>query len=519
MGNLMKLRFDNALIYNIEDINSSFAKGSLKVMYVGANRNGSYISKDTVQAALPSLYNVPIVCHWDYESGEIGSHDVELVQDDRGLRLRNLTEPCGVVPEHATFSFQVDIDEDGNEHEYLVIDGVILWKRQDVYLHIMDDLGGRVDHSMEITVTESAHDDATGLFVIKAFEFTALCLLEAAEPCFQGSELELFSVDHFKQKTAEMMAELREMYAKINPSPEKVDINNKKNYTEGGEVLEEKISLAAEYGITIDDLDFAVDDFSMEELREKFAEIKEENERKAFELAGQLMEEIRSALAEETVEREWGPMPRYWFVDYDPDKGEVYAHDEADWYLYGFAYSMNGDHVVIDFDSKKRMKFAIVEFDEGEQASPFGAAFEMIAEKYRQNDTDWNSKFSEASEKIEQMTASINEMTESLSELESLREYKLNTEAAIADAQRADVLSKFTELVGIEEFDQLSGNCSEFTAEELEEKCFAIRGRNIQQLKFSVEPKVSKIKIDKVRPADNDPEPYGDLFVKYGRDK
>jgi multidrug resistance efflux pump len=143
----------------------------------------------------------------------------------------------------------------------------------------------------------------------------------------------------------------------------------------------------------------------------------------------------------------------------------------------------------------------------------------MIAEKYRQNDTDWNSKFSEASEKIEQMTASINEMTESLSELESLREYKLNTEAAIADAQRADVLSKFTELVGIEEFDQLSGNCSEFTAEELEEKCFAIRGRNIQQLKFSVEPKVSKIKIDKVRPADNDPEPYGDLFVKYGRDK
>ena len=49
---------------------------------------------------------------------------------------------------------------------------------------------------------------------------------------------------------------------------------------------------------------------------------------------------------------------------------EVYCWDRNDWLLYGFGYKLNGDSVVIDFESKKRKKYTIVDFDEGEQPSP-----------------------------------------------------------------------------------------------------------------------------------------------------
>ena len=154
MNHLMKLRFDDASITNLEDINPSFASGNLKVMYTGENPNGTNFSKEVIEAALPTIRNVPIVAHYDAEENEIGSHDMEVVADKEGnLRLRNLTEPCGVVPESAEATFTVENDDNGVAHEYLNISPVILWKRQEVYRHIVDDLEGRVDHSMEINVT------------------------------------------------------------------------------------------------------------------------------------------------------------------------------------------------------------------------------------------------------------------------------------------------------------------------------------------------------------------------------
>ena len=146
MGVMMSIPYaldECAAIYNVRDLNSSFALGSIKVMYTGPNRNGSSFSKESVTRALPSLKNVPIVCHYDYEENEIGGHDVEAVASPDGkLTIRNLTSPIGVVPEAAKFRFETSPDENGTEHEYLVVDNVILWKRQDAYSHIVNDLNG-----------------------------------------------------------------------------------------------------------------------------------------------------------------------------------------------------------------------------------------------------------------------------------------------------------------------------------------------------------------------------------------
>ena len=328
MKQMMNLfyEFDNASVYDIHEVNSSFASGSLKVLYLGENRNGSSFTKEAVERALPSLKNVPIVCHWDYESGQIGGHDMELVcSDDGGMRIRNLTEPCGVVPDHAKFRFSVEEDSNGYEHEYLVIDGVLLWKRQDVYKHIVDDLDGKVKHSMEINVIDG-HQGSNGYFAIDNFEFTALCLLESCEPCFQGSEVELYSATAFKKQMEQMMAELKECYNLLDTPDEKGFAEE--SLTEGG-------------NMTLDN-----NTETIEEVVEEFADVQNEDdveqvdscedepetpeeETESYALTSEIESEIRRVLCNmETVDTPWGPEPRYWYHDCDFDLHEVYCIDE-----------------------------------------------------------------------------------------------------------------------------------------------------------------------------------------------
>lgn len=495
--------FSGASISDIKEVNSSFASGSLKVMYLGANRNGSFFSREVVEKALPTLKNVPIVCHWDDEAGEIGGHDTTVVSGPDGcLRLKNLTEPCGVVPDHAQFRFVNEEDENGDEHVYLIIDGVLLWKRQDVYRHIVNDLDGKVKHSMEITVRDGA-SDGSGYYKVHNFEFTALCLLENCEPCFQGSELELFSAKNFKNQMEEMMFELRECLKEFDTSKEDEDKNN--NSTEGGkEALEEKMELLVKYGIDIDTLDFCIDDFTIEELTEKFEAMKAaegegtEDPDAKFELSSNLFEEIRTAINAVTVTREWGESPRYCYTDCDIDAQIVYAWDSEDWLLYGFAYAMNGDKVVIDFESKKRKKFAIVDFDEGEQESPFASMFKLMEEKIR-DASAFEEKYEEASNRAESME----------SELSELRKFKNETESAQMEARRNEIFACFEDLSGIEAFENLKANCGELTMDELEEKCYAIRGRNGTAVKFSAEPGRVKLLVHKSGAANTEIEPYG----------
>lgn len=489
----------------ITERNTSFDSGILRVCYTGKNRNNSFISKETFERCMHSIYNCPIVCRYDRDTDTIGSHDMELVTDsDGGMRIVNVTHPIGVVPESANYWWE-EIEDDSGLHEYLCVD-VLLWKRQEVYKKIKED--GITDESMEISVKEGEMID--GVYVIKRFEFTAFCLLGTAQPCYESASLEVFSRDDFKTQLAEMMQEFKESFSLVQSSEEVVI--HPQNFSEGGEeVLEQKIALMAEFNLTTEMLDFNIDDFSIEELREKFEVLKAADNTPTanidnpenFALEGQFRDELFGALGAEKVETCWGMDSHYWFWDYDRDAAEVYATDVTDWNLYGFPYSMDGDHVVIDFAGKKRMKLALVPFDEGEQANPISGMFAKITEKYSANDTQWAEKYQTASDTILSME----------NELGTLRQFKTDTEDAIAKGERNEVFAQFEDLVGVEAFETLREHCTEYSIEDLEEKCYAIRGRNGVAAKFSYEPKAPKLPIEK---SSVTPEPYGGVFAEYG---
>ena len=504
-------------ITDLCEVNSSFDSGILRIAYTGENRNGSAISKDVFERCIKTIFNCPIVCNYDRESDTLGGHDMEVVREkDGALVLVNITTPVGCIPESAKVFWENVTEDDGTVHEYLCAEA-LLWKRQEAYRKIKKD--GIVAHSMEITVKDG--ETINGVYHIKDFEFTAFALI-GVEPCFESSSLEMFSKRDFKAQLSEMMLELKESFNLVNTSNNGVDNTKSQNYSmEGGEQVLDKNELIAKYGIDVETLDFSIEDFTVEELEEKFkamqaaepegsepevaptATTTAEGNADNFALMSNIVDEIVRVIDAVKVQREWGECNRYWFVDCDLEASEVYVWDTNDWLLYGFAYTMDGDTVNIDFDSKARKKYVIADFDEGEQASPFATVFAQMEQRIQDN-AEWEAKYQTASGTIASMTT----------ELDELRKFKANTESIAAQNERDEVFAQFEDLAGVEAFETLRDNCADYDVETLEEKCYAIRGRQAAiSGKFSLEPKAPKLRVEHEH---TENAPYGGLFEKYG---
>ena len=488
------------------EVNSSFDTGVLRICYPGKNKNGSFIAKETILKEIPTMYNCPIVCNYNRETDSLGGHDLEVVRDkDDCLQLVNLTTPVGVIPESANAWFEDVTEEDGTIKEYLFAD-VLLWKRQEAYKKIKKD--GITSHSMEIKVKDGEFID--GVYHINDFEFNAFALI-GVTPCFESSALEVFAQDDFKRQMSEMMQDLKEIFSNTGSLSvsEGTDINTQEFSMEGGKgILEEKMNLAAKYNIDVESLDFSLEDFSLEELAEKFVSLGEEyglsDSETKFVLTQNLIDEIRRVLETEQIPCRWDNTTltcRYNYIDCDIELNEVYCWDRTDWLMYGFNFTIDGDNITIDYASKKRKKFTIVDFDEGEQGSPIAPIINQFEEQLN-GYTDTKEKFSEASNRIKALEE----------EISKLEQFKAETEKAVAENERNEVFARFEDLVGIDAFEELRSNSSDYNPSVLEEKCFAIRGRNASLFKFSENTKNPKLKIEKPNTSS---EPYGGLVTKY----
>lgn len=502
MTKTLSLTFSSSLS-DLTSKNSSFDQGILRVAYTNANRNGSYISKDTYERCISSIYNCPIVCNYDRETDSIGAHDIDLVQDDDGsIRMVNATTPLGVVPESAHYYWQNVTEDDGSEHEYLCVE-VLLWKRQEAYKKVKED--GIVAESMEITVKNGWMEN--GIYVIDSFEFTAFCLLGDAEPCFESASLEVFSREAFREQYHQMMTELKNENS-LRQLPDNGAEINYSNTKGVNDPLNEKLEMISKFGLTAEQLNFSIDELSLDELEAKLNECKENYSL----LASQLREQLWQALNAVRVETTWGEMNRYCYCDHSTEPTEVYCWDvEDDWNLYGFPYSLNGDTVVIDFEQKTRKKYAIVDFVEGEAPQQVGEMFNKLTEAFSQKVSQLESELSSAKADAEQKSAEFERVNTEAEELRKFKQERLDADRA---AELDAVFSIFEDLSGTEAFEELRNNCSEMTVEEVEGKCYELRGRNANTgaAKFSLD-KAPKLKVTK-RNTEN--EPYGGVFEKYG---
>jgi hypothetical protein len=494
---------------NIVSVNPSFDLGILKVAYTGLNRNNSFISEETFEKCISTIYNCPIVCNYNRETGSIGSHDIEIVKEDNNTyKVINITQPVGVVPESSKYWWE-DIVDNGVSHRYLCVE-VLLWKRQEAYEHIKDNKVTK--HSMEIDVVDG-NFTTEGYYSISDFVFTALCLLESAEPCFESSALHMFSKDDFKEQFTQMMNEFKD-YAIQNQSSSEVDIN-KNTKMEGGQVLNEEIrnSILQEFSLTLNDIDFEItDEMSEEGLRTKLEEFTNSNgktqtntepETKTLFSATyrQKRDALNNALSSDIVYDSEGNLIEetyYWVADFD----DTYVYvEKSHWTKEGGYDEKHGRYTY--------------SFDETALTATITSDFEEMVLVWLT--VDENQKLQEERNKFELLNTEYEEYKSNYStpnsEVERLQKFEKDTIDSKYESDITEVFSRFEkQLNGVTEFEILKEKYNGMEVNIIEEKCFAMLGK--KNANFSIKSKDTVVKLPVDHKDEEIEDSYGGLLAK-----
>ena len=226
---------------SMKQLNKQFALVDILLCYHGENRNRTSMSKEVIEAALPSLYGVPIVGEYIYlddGSKDFGSHGGKIILSDKGIKFEDTTKPYGFITKDAVDNAKwVTITEkDGfTQHEYLELKGCIVWEKR--YEEVSSLLDKNYGQSMEISIN-AGYEDKNGYYVIEDMTFSAACILGSNPdgtdviPCFESACIgRHYELDSFKQEFSLMLDE----YKKLNESATAVhdkETNNNPNKEE-----------------------------------------------------------------------------------------------------------------------------------------------------------------------------------------------------------------------------------------------------------------------------------------------
>lgn len=485
----------------------------IDVMHTGANKNRTSFTKDTINKAISSIANMPIlgyvVDELDDEEKDFKGHEHELRVTDNDVKYMYAGQAYGVIPESCNPRWIIKDDGTGTEREYLRVDGLIWTKFGDPVDIFTRDV--TKNHSVELTDMVCGPKDRDGNTPVSSFKFDGFCILSTTDPKIQpamtGSCITAqFSVDDITSQIRERLYEyqaLQQNYSAQNENPsdeEKGDIkpmNENENKTTGieeGQVPTENTATFTEpagneatppnENITTAPAAATAEENTAPTMEAKPApaepavtENTASTENKSatgteFTLTTvQLMDEIGTKLAEHTHPSSWDSeymIPDFYFEDLMPET--VVVRCSKTWQLMGIPYSMNGDNVVLDYENIKRMKVAYEDWDEGEVMPGTIAAFTTLTDKI--------------AELSDSFTKAANEVSEIKPKLEAYQQAEAEAIAAADKAKRDELFSIMDEKLGAnEEYTALKEN-KEISYADLETKCYALVGRRSAEFSY-----------------------------------
>ena len=222
------------------DINPLMSRCEIKVLYLGENRNHSYITKEVASDMAKTLRGAPIVGYYKENKEDFADHGEQVIFDDEGVKFNCMTKPYGFVAPDSEVWFQKfeDTDDFGNTtiREYLMATGY-LWTGQ--YEECQSVIDNGKNQSMELDEKSlDGHwstNNKTGMdfFIINDAIFSKLCILgDDVEPCFEGARVTAPEVstsfskadDTFKKTLYTMMQELK---SALEGGQSNMDLDNK----------------------------------------------------------------------------------------------------------------------------------------------------------------------------------------------------------------------------------------------------------------------------------------------------
>lgn len=514
----------------IKPMNDEFTLCKVYVASTGCNRNYSYISRDTMDAAMPTLAYIPVVGHlmnkYD-DDGKIvgkyfGGHDYVI---DENWNFVAQTVPFGVVMAD-TYEYET-VTEYGTELEYLTAQAVLWTGRYPDMKEAIYSEDTWFGQSMEIVVGQDRpYANDSNYREILEYNYSALCILGKSdnpdfhtEPCFISSKFVPLSYSLERDQFNKDMCEMRERLA-FMLSPE-----------EGGKTpmdMEMITSILAEYGLTVEGIDFEYAEMDEEALRaaaqeyvnvhnadgsdtgsgsdpvddgasfegdgagsepsaaEPSAGDGDDNAEFVCEFAAtynQRRDALQNALDDDVVRNASGEIiacTHYWVHDFD------------DQYVYVNRYSWRADG------------------DSNDDHGRFGYSF---------NDADLTATLSGSFEPMYLMWLTADEkqkLDNSRNAFEELVQYKEENEKAKRRITVDELFAQFEDLQQVEGFDSLRDAAYESgEMEDVETKLFAMRGRMAKTFSKNPVKGVVKVGISHSVGSDVDDRPYGGLLKKH----
>lgn len=241
---------------------------TLQSCHIYENRNGSYISKTTMQNALSTFSNKPILGHIiqkDDGSYDFDSHNMEMVDDpwnEGEQRVHYIEQPIGIVPESCNARLEYDKEK---KKTYVVVEGWIFEDYGNGAAEIIKEKGG-TKVSVELGVKEFSYNAKKKRLEIKDFVFMGVTALgEHVGEGMLGSNMklsdfccpEMDETDNFTETIEELnrrMKRIEELY-----------------HGKGGRSLKLE-ELLEKYNKTKDDISFEIEGLTDEELEKTFQE-------------------------------------------------------------------------------------------------------------------------------------------------------------------------------------------------------------------------------------------------------
>ena len=501
-------------------------KLKLKVCHIDTNRNGSHISKENMEKAMPTLKYRPILAYihqLDDGTYDFYAHNMEIVEDENGEEKINYIEKQ--VGCFTTDDPYLEYDKD-NDKTYVNAYAVIPEEYTEAANIIRRKNGTKV--SCELVIDELSYNAKEKYLDLTSFYFGGCTLLGCDENGNEigegmlGSRADIADFCH-KKPVFDYQEKLVEMLDKLNNTLS----NFNKNNTEEGvrKEMSHFDELLEKYGFTVEELDFDYENMSDEELDSAFED---------FKCRKKKCEEEDSDVdgSEEGSSEEENPK--------DGNDDEEESEDGADT---GDEAKKNSENFVKNFKveiSHEDIRYAL---------------YNLIAE-YEESDNEWygiyavyddyfvmqgwcNGKFYKQGYSIDGENVSLDGertelfqmlLTESeklavdklrgdYAELEAkyneLKTFKDNYDAAEIKAKKDSIFADeaYNDIRESDDFKALMNDAENYSVEEIQNKCDLLFAANEKKVKFAANKnKPHSISFNFSKKEDKKASAYGNLF-------
>lgn len=190
-------KFSNIKEYENDD--TRFLKVTIDILHTGLNFNSSIFNKDVVEKAIPSIYNIPILGYINKDDvPDFEGHEYVTVITPDSYEEKYYGRAFGVIPESCNPRWIVKECEDGEQREFLQVDGLLWNKFSEATDIFYRDLTKSQSMELEIESMDGVEDE-NEIYTFTNFKFEGACILgDKLEPAMINSTITAnFSKDDF----------------------------------------------------------------------------------------------------------------------------------------------------------------------------------------------------------------------------------------------------------------------------------------------------------------------------------